>query len=116
MEVILDLSQENESIRVTDLAEKLGVAKSSVNQAVSKLVDLNLLSHERYGPMQLTEQGKVQARKIQRRHEVLKHFFSEILGVDHQTAEQDACSVEHYISPITMDKLVDYLSGLIQSR
>ncbi len=49
LEVILDLNEQNKSIRVTDLAEKLGVAKSSVNQAVVKLVDLKLLIHERYG-------------------------------------------------------------------
>lgn len=115
LEVILDLNEENESIRVTDLAEKLQVAKSSVNQAVTKLVELKLLAHERYGPLELTGLGEAKARKIRERHRILTQFFSEILGVDLKTAEKDACSIEHYISPITMEKLVDYLAGLIKA-
>jgi DtxR family Mn-dependent transcriptional regulator len=116
LEVILDLNEENESIRVTDLAKKLGVAKSSVYQAVVKLVDLKLLIHERYGPLVLTELGEVEARKIRERHQILKQFLSEILGVDPQIAEKDVCGIEHYVSPVTMEKLVVYLSGLIRSR
>lgn len=115
LEEILDLKAENGTIRVTDLAEKLQVAKSSVNQAVAKLVDLKLLVHERYGPLELTELGEAKARKVRERHEILKRFFSDILRVDPKTAEKDACSIEHYISPVTMEKLVDYLTGLIQS-
>ncbi len=46
LEVILDLQEENESIRVTDLAERLQVANSSVNQAVTKLVELQLVIHD----------------------------------------------------------------------
>ena len=115
LEVILDLKEENESIRVTDLAEKLQVAKSSVNQAVVKLVELQLLTHERYGPLELTELGEAKARKVRERHRILTRFFSETLGVDPQIAEKDACGIEHYISPVTMEKLVKYLAGLIQS-
>jgi DtxR family transcriptional regulator, Mn-dependent transcriptional regulator len=115
LEVILDLNEENESIRVTDLAEKLQVAKSSVNQAVAKLVELKLLAHERYGPMELTELGESKAQKVRERHRILTQFFSEILGVDPKIAEKDACGIEHYISPVTMEKLVSYLAGLIKS-
>jgi DtxR family Mn-dependent transcriptional regulator len=116
LEVILDLNEQNKSIRVTDLAEKLGVAKSSVNQAVVKLVDLKLLIHERYGPLVLTRLGEAEAQKIRERHRILKQFLSEILGVDPSVAEKDACGIEHYISPATMEKLVAYLTGLINYR
>lgn len=116
LEVILDLKEENDSIRVTDLANKLGVAKSSVNQAVMKLCDLKLLKHERYGTLELTGTGETEARKIRERHQILKRFLSEILGVDPQIAEKDACGIEHYVSPVTMEKLVGYLASLINSR
>jgi DtxR family Mn-dependent transcriptional regulator len=115
LEVILDLKEENESIRVTDLAAKLQVAKPSVNQAVTKLVDLKLLTHDRYGPLVLTEAGEAKARKVRDRHRMLTRFFSETLGVDPQIAEQDACGIEHYISPITMEKLIDYVAGFMRS-
>jgi DtxR family Mn-dependent transcriptional regulator len=114
LEAILNLKEANCIIRVTDLAKKLQVAKSSVNQAVMKLVAKNLLRHERYGPLELTALGLESAQKIKERHQLLKCFFNEVLGVDHQTAEVDACTIEHHISAATMEKLVEFCVGLIR--
>jgi DtxR family Mn-dependent transcriptional regulator len=91
------------------------VAKSSVNQAVTRLVEKKLLTHERYGPLQLTALGVSRAQKIKERHQLLKCFFNEILGVNPQISEKDACSIEHYISPVTLEKLVDFLSSVTNS-
>jgi DtxR family Mn-dependent transcriptional regulator len=110
LEAVLNLKEANSIIRVTDLAKKLQVAKSSVNQAIMKLVGKNLLRHERYGPLELTVPGMEHAQKIQQRHQLLKCFFNEILGVDPQTAEMDACNIEHHISATTMEKLVYFLT------
>ncbi|HBE79138.1 MAG TPA: metal-dependent transcriptional regulator [Firmicutes bacterium] len=115
LEVILDLKEENESIRVTDLAEKLQVAKSSVNQAVTKLAELQLVTHDRYGPLQLTDSGELKAQQVRDRHRILARFISETLGVDSKTAEQDACGIEHFISSVTMERLVAYLDNIIKS-
>lgn len=116
LEAILHLKEENTIIRVTDLAKKLQVAKSSVNQAVTKLTEKKLLTHERYGPLELTDLGAMQARKINERHQLLKYFFNAILRVDEQIAEKDACNIEHYISAITLEKLVDFLASLTGSE
>lgn len=109
LEVILALNERNEPVRVTDLAQNLDVAKSSVNQAVTKLVELNLLRHERYGPLELTALGTEEAHKIRERHKILRHFFINVLGVERQIAEEDACRVEHHISPVTMERLIEFL-------
>jgi DtxR family Mn-dependent transcriptional regulator len=114
LEVILDLKEENESIRVTDLAERMQVAKSSVNQAVTKLVELQLVTHDRYGPLQLTGLGESKAEKVRERHRILTRFFNETLGVDSKTAEKDACGIEHFISSVTMEKLVAYLANVMK--
>jgi DtxR family Mn-dependent transcriptional regulator len=116
LEVILALSEENEKIRVTDLAAKMRVAKSSVNQAVTKLVELEMLRHELYGPLILTELGAEQARKVRKRHRILEHFFAEVLGIAPDIAGQDACRIEHYISQSTMEKLVEYVDNLLKSK
>jgi DtxR family Mn-dependent transcriptional regulator len=102
LEASLDLKEENESIRVTDLAEKLQVAKSSVNQAMSKLVDLKLVLHERYGPLVLTVQGEMETRKIRTRHRILKQFLGEAFGVDPRNVETDACI--HLYQSVKMGK------------
>jgi DtxR family transcriptional regulator, Mn-dependent transcriptional regulator len=111
VEVIFELCHKNAVVRVTDLAEKLSIAKSSVNQAVTALVQLGLVKHEKYGPLELTSKGNELAGSISKRHRVLKTFFTEILEVDTEIAEKDACSIEHLISPVTMEKLISYLEN-----
>jgi DtxR family Mn-dependent transcriptional regulator len=91
LEAILDLKEKNESVRITDLAEKLRVTKASVNRAVTKLADLKLIFHERYSPLTLTLQGETEARKVQKRQQILKRFLSQAYGVDPRTVELDAC-------------------------
>lgn len=115
LEVILDLKEQNESIRVTDLAKRMNVAKSSVNQAVTKLVELELLKHEKYGPLELTELGTEKAKKVRERHQMLTRFFVEVLKVDPETAEKDACGMEHFISPVTMERLIEFSAKIIGS-
>lgn len=110
LEAILELAQTNSAVRVTDLARKLDIAKASVSQSVGKLVGLGLVEQESYGPIKLTATGKEQALKVQKRHRMLRKFLIEILGVDPTTAEEDACLMEHAISPQTMDKLVEFLA------
>lgn len=109
LEVILRLTETNEKVRVTDLASEMKVAKSSVNQAVKKLFELQLIQHQKYGPLELTKIGKEKATRITKRHQVLTRFFSEILGVDILAAETDACLIEHHLSTETMEKLIDFL-------
>jgi DtxR family Mn-dependent transcriptional regulator len=111
LEAIFHLKSENELIRVTDLAQKLQVAKSSVNQAVAKLTARKLLTHERYGPLELTGAGLEKAAAVVRRHRLLQCFFQNILKVDRQTAERDACAIEHYISVETAEKLIAFLAS-----
>ncbi len=110
LEAILELAQTNSAVRVTDLARKLDIAKASVSQSVGKLAGLGLVEQESYGPIKLTATGKEQALKVQKRHRMLRKFLIEILGVDPTTAEEDACLMEHAISPQTMDKLVEFLA------
>lgn len=112
LEAILELKTIHGVVRVTDLAEKLGVAKSSVNQAVSKLTAKKLLTHQRYGPLELTAIGMAEAGKVKERHQLLTCFFTDVLGVEQPFAERDACHIEHYISAETMAKLMAFVVAL----
>lgn len=57
--------------------------------------------------------GTGKANRITLRHGILNRFFVDVLGVDKVTAEKDACLVEHYISPATMEKLVAFLESQV---
>lgn len=72
----------------------------------------NLVIHERYGDVELTPKGETLAKKVYRRHRILKQFFEKILGVSSEIAEKDACKIEHCISEDSfnrMNKLIKYM-------
>jgi len=109
LEAILELAEEDTSVRVTDIARKLNIAKSSVNQTICKQKDMGLVRQQVYGPVELTEEGKKYANKIMQRHIKLKRFLVKTLGVDPEIAEKDACLMEHAVSSQTMDRLTGFL-------
>ena len=109
LEAILELEAGQNSVRVTDIANKLNIAKPSVNQTINKLKDLGLVRQQAYGPVELTDDGRQQAVKVKQRHEKLRQFLVEALGVEPEIAEKDACLMEHAVSARTMDKLTEFL-------
>lgn len=109
LEVILELGERESEIRVTDVADKLNIAKSTVTITVNKLKNLGLVIQESYGPIELTRDGKEYAVEVRKRHRVLRKFLVEVLGVDYQTADKDACLMEHVLSPVTMKKIAEYI-------
>lgn len=109
LEAILELAQEEKSVRITDIANKLNIAKASVNQTISKLKEMELVQQQVYGPVELTDKGRLLANKVMQRHIKLKQFLVEALGVEPEVAEKDACLMEHVVSSQTMDKLTEFL-------
>ncbi|MDR0287315.1 MAG: metal-dependent transcriptional regulator [Clostridiales bacterium] len=107
LETVLLLEQHSGQARVTDIAEKMNVAKSSVHMALHNLEGKGLLLHEKYGLLQLTENGRKIAGEIYHRHTGLKKFFTTILGLDDKTAEDEACAVEHVLSDETIEKMLE---------
>lgn len=106
LENVLLLEQQAGQARVTDIAEKMKVAKSSVHAALHNLENKGLLIHEKYGNLQLTNEGREMAINIYHRHTSLKKFFMLTLGLDETTAESEACAVEHVLSDETIEKMV----------
>jgi DtxR family Mn-dependent transcriptional regulator len=113
LEAILNISKlsENQKVRVTDIADELDVAKSSVHQAVSQLKKAGLVAHEKYGPLVLTNKGVNVATKVKEKHDILVRFFEDVLGVSSEISDRDACLIEHSISPVTMDKLIEFMDN-----
>ena len=108
LEAITLLGKENKPVRVTEISRALGVKKPSVTSALGKLSQQGLVEHERYGHVQLTTEGERIAQDVFRRHEVLRHFLVEILNVDPETAAEDACKMEHSLSPTSLERLAKF--------
>lgn len=113
LEAILNLSEDCNKVRITDIAMELDVAKSSVHQAVTQLEKAGLVVHERYGPLELTTKGRKEAVKVRNKHEILVKFLTKVLGVDRETADDEACLMEHVISQATIEKLTEFFEDYI---
>jgi DtxR family Mn-dependent transcriptional regulator len=78
---------------------------------VDRMVESSLVTHDKYQHIKLTSKGKRIAKGLDRKHETIKRFFVDVLGVDAALADKDACEIEHVISDKTLDKLVEYLEA-----
>lgn len=109
LETIAALKKEKGVARVRDISRAIGVKDPSVNSALNFLSKEGLVIHERYGYVDLTSAGEQIARKIQNRHNMLFKFFTKILKVDRKIASEDACKIEHTISPQTFSRLTEFI-------
>ncbi len=97
LETIYILSKQKGYVRSLDVAEYMNFSKPSVSRAVGILKEADYLTMEKDGALHLTESGRKIGEKIYERHTLLTEFLT-LLGVDAQTAAEDACKIEHDIS------------------
>ena len=97
LETILVLSQKKPVVRGVDIAEELGFKKSSVSVAMKNLREKEQIRVTPEGYIYLTDSGRAIAEMIYERHQLLSRGLMS-LGVDEQTATEDACRIEHVIS------------------
>jgi DtxR family Mn-dependent transcriptional regulator len=109
LEAIATLRDEGKMVRVKHISEVLNVKMPSVTSALKKLSREGLVRHRPYGDIELTPQGEEAARDVMSRHKALSCFFSQALDIDPITAEEDACKIEHVISPLSLERLTKLL-------
>jgi len=97
IEAIWRLIAEKGAAHAGDIADALGVHKSTVTAALKKLSDKQLIEYSPYYAVTLTAKGSEMGQEIARRHEALSRFLTETLAVDSATAEQNACRLEHVL-------------------
>ena len=104
LETIYTLSLNSTCLRSIDVAEALNYSRPSVSRAVGLLKKDGYLKMDEEGFLTLTEAGRALAERIYERHTVLAAAL-EALGVDRETAAEDACKIEHDISDRTFDAI-----------
>ncbi len=97
LETIYVLNQKSDSVRSIDVCEYMGYSKPSVSRAVGLLKKEGLIDVSAEGFLTLTKTGEQTAKKLFERHTILSEFLIS-LGVDEETATEDACRIEHVIS------------------
>ncbi|HPB69058.1 MAG TPA: metal-dependent transcriptional regulator [Candidatus Omnitrophota bacterium] len=112
LEAIYELKQANGVARVGEIAGKLNVKSSTVNSAIKYLTEQNLVVHEKYGYIALTERGQKLAAEVKSKHDILFRFLTEFLMIDAAAAEKEACCIEHAISQETFIRLTKFFAFL----
>ena len=110
LESIYVLSQKKSNVRAIDVGEHLGYSKPSVSRAMGILKKGNYITVNTDGSIALTELGKSVAETMFARHTLLTEFLVK-LGVDEQTAADDACKIEHVISASSFDAIKKHMEG-----
>ncbi len=111
LETIYVLNKKMGSVRSIDISEHMGYSKPSVSRAVGILRDGGYILIDAKGFIALTDVGLELAKKIYERHTVLTKVLVS-LGVDENTASEDACRIEHVISDDTFSAIKKYSENL----
>lgn len=104
LEAMLMMKERHGAIRSVDIAEELGVKKPSVSYATKRLRENGYITMDKDSLITLTDKGMEIAQHIYERHKLLTQFLLH-LGVDEQTAREDACKIEHDLSDQTFEAI-----------
>ncbi len=110
LESIYVLSKKSNTVRSIDVVEYMGFSKPSVSRAVGLLKKGGFVNMDKNGHLSLTEEGKEVAEKIYERHTILTQCLIR-LGVDKETAAEDACKIEHDISDASLEAIKKFINN-----
>jgi Mn-dependent DtxR family transcriptional regulator len=111
LEAIYELSQEGNGVRVSDIADRLGVTKASTNSAMATLAKKGLITNEKYKEIFLTQKGFELAEFTSHKHHTIRDFFINILQIDSSVADTDACAIEHVISNTSILAMQNFMQN-----
>jgi len=109
LETILVLKERNGKVRSVDVATELEFSKPSVSRAIGILKREGLIEVDEGGWIRLTDEGRQRASAVFERHNVIAGYLNTVLGVDKETALEDACRIEHIINEKTYEKMKESL-------
>ena len=109
IESIYVLSKNSNAVRSIDVGEYMGYSKPSVSRAIGLLKNGGYVKVDENGYLTLTQAGLEVAEKMYERHTLLTDFLVR-LGVNAETAAEDACKIEHVISDESFEAIKKYSS------
>ena len=107
LESLLMLSKDNDVVHRIDVAKRMNVSGAAVNKAMKLLCEKGYV-YEDGKHLYLTGEGKTYAEAVYEKHCIIRNFLQK-LGVGAETAEEDACRMEHLVSSETFEKMKDFL-------
>lgn len=115
LETILVLQNRNGEVRSIDIAHEMNFSKPTISQQMKRLSHQGLISIDDNNIIHLTPQGHEIAVMIYERHNELSRILN-FIGVSREQAVEDACRIEHYISPETFEAIKKYFDPLMKKE
>ncbi len=109
IETIYHIVEEKQVARAKNIADELGVSRASVTEALRTLSSKGLINYAPYEVITMTSLGREVAEDVIFRHTTLKNFFTKILTIDNDIAEDGACKIEHSAPPQVIDRMIDFM-------
>jgi Mn-dependent DtxR family transcriptional regulator len=111
LETILRLNQKNVSVHSIDVASELKFSRPSVSRGVNLLQNKGYILIGKNGELSFTKEGEERAKSVYERHLLLTKLL-EYVGADKALAEENACRIEHVISPEMFEILKNFSQKL----
>lgn len=113
LEAVLVCSADEGHAHTKEIAESLNVRMASVTSAIQTLATQGLVHYERYGPVTLTTRGEKLAQSLFDRHQVLKRYMRDMLGLSEAVADANACRMEHVMDPEVVKRIATHLDFVL---
>ena len=114
LKTIYVLIKQNESVRVTDIADKMGCSKPSVTKQLNILKSSDLIDYESYGNIKLTSKGETLARKVLADYDIVYILLHDVIGIDKEVSNIDAAKIKGVISDKTLSKISNYIYEVLE--
>ena len=112
LETIYRILGRSSVARVKDIAVEMQVSPASVTPAMKRLAGKQLIRYSKRNYIDLTDKGLQIARRTMTRHKLLSRFLTDILGINREQSENDACAMEHFLSESSMERLAAFFEFL----
>ena len=109
---IHEVHEEQGYARLSDIAARLNISKGSLSTSLKSLMKKGLILEDQNKHLSLSEEGQNLAENIESTHTIASQFFIDVLGVEPETADIDACKIEHLLSTQTSNKLLQLTKAL----
>lgn len=109
LETIYLLQKEGNAVHSVDVAKTLGFSKPSVSRAMGLLKNAQYIEIAKNGEITLTKTGLKKAKELSQKHEAITRFLMMTADVSQETAEKDACKMEHFIQDETFKGILKFM-------
>lgn len=97
------------AVKLIDVAEYLGLSRSTVSERMQELVAQRYIQHAKYGQLSFTTRGYAEAKKLTHKHRLVEVFLHETLHLSKRDAHAEAHRLEHTLSDKVIKKLGNFL-------